>query len=134
MIDYSRYQEIPWKDKGRGWNGCDCWGLACLFLREECGVTVQDPGSYVTCRDIERVRRIAEEEKRNWVLITAPIKGDVVDLSLSERDFHVGVVVTPGWVMHIEQGGWPQIVELKSKRIFGRIRGYWRYRGSDQTS
>ena len=37
MIE-EKYLSIPYKKQGRGWDGCDCYGLARLVIKEESGV------------------------------------------------------------------------------------------------
>ena len=41
-IDYTKYFRIPFKEKGRDFNGVDCYGLVFLFLKEEFGIVMPD--------------------------------------------------------------------------------------------
>ncbi len=41
-IDYIKYFRIPFKEKGRDFNGVDCYGLVFLFLKEEFGIVMPD--------------------------------------------------------------------------------------------
>ncbi len=38
MRRFERYLAIPFKDKGRGFDGCDCWGLVWLIYKTELGI------------------------------------------------------------------------------------------------
>jgi len=130
--DYTKYLAIPWKDKGRDYSGCDCWGLVRLFLKDDCGLDLAAlDGDYATARDVQAVRELADREKARWIPIKPQNaqKGDVVELSLSRADYHVGVMINEKMVLHIEHGSWPVIALLGGKRIRGRLRGIFRYVG-----
>jgi len=133
MTDDTKYLAIPWKEKGRDYKGCDCWGLVRLFLKDDCGLDLASlDGDYTHCRNIGEIRRLVQERKKDWTLIEPPEadRGDVVELSLSPRDYHVGIMISPRMVLHIEEGDWPTIQSISGKRIKGRLRGIWRYAGA----
>lgn len=72
MIDYAKYLSIPYKQLGRDVSGCDCWGLLCLVIKNEYGITIPD----------DRVaRRIGEDKitylSQDFDVVTAPEAGVV---------------------------------------------------------
>jgi cell wall-associated NlpC family hydrolase len=136
MDGVEKYLGIPFKDKGRDFSGCDCWGLVRLFLLGEFGIEIDSLWeSYAHCRDIESIKKLVEEEKTRWMPVEGPEnKGDVLDLSLSKRDFHVGVLAAPGRILHVERGGFSRLDPETSQMICRRVRGRWRHaalRGRD---
>ena len=40
--DFSKYISIPYKHRGRDFNGCDCLGLVILTYKEELGIILPD--------------------------------------------------------------------------------------------
>jgi len=40
--DFSKYIDIPYKHRGRDFNGCDCLGLVILIYKEELGIILPD--------------------------------------------------------------------------------------------
>ena len=112
------YIGIPFLDLGRDRQGCDCWGLVRLVLGEQ--AETQLP-SLATCYASEDnaagVRDAIEAERRSgaWHPIDAGDEQpfDVVEMSGAARvpgsgwmfgPLHVGVVVTSGWLLHVERG------------------------------
>ena len=130
MNDYSRYLKIPWKDKGRDFSGCDCWGWARLFANYECGLAIKDI-SYSSCKNVHELQRIAGIEQQKWCTIDLSDvrKGDFVDLSREGRDYHIGVMVTDKLIGHLEVNAFPVLVNKNSFKIRNRIKGVWRYVG-----
>lgn len=100
MFDWSPYNVIPWAEKGRDEEGCDCWGWIRLVYARELGIDVpsfaseyqsnfhpQDTGSTILAHLPE------------WSEVEAPAD---MDLALYWNDApewpsHVGIVDGP-WV------------------------------------
>jgi len=84
------YIGIPYKIGGRDRSGCDCWGLACLILRERYG---NDIDRYIYS-DVEDGYEIIKREKKYYEKIDGePIPGDLVLFKMMGKYFHIGVVV-----------------------------------------
>ncbi len=129
MRDLSRYCAIKFTEKGEGWHGCDCWGLVRLFYQEELGIELDDfRNLYSGVRDMASILAIAEEQRKKWRKVFGERQvGDVVEIPLGKRNYHVGVIAAPGWVLHIEEGGFGQAVPITSQRIARRIEATWRH-------
>ena len=137
------YIGIPFVDLGRDRAGCDCWGLVRLVLGEQAGVELP---SLATCYGSEAnpagVGDAIEAERRSgaWDRIDAGGEGpfDVVEMSGAARipgpgwvfgPLHVGVVVAPGWLLHVERGTAAVLVRYREDQaIRRRVLGFWRYR------
>ncbi len=84
------YIGIPYKISGRDRSGCDCWGLACLILKERYGVNID---RYIY-KDVEDGYKIIKREKKYFEKIDSePMPGDLVLFKIMGKYFHVGVVV-----------------------------------------
>ena len=137
------YVGIPFVDLGRNRAGCDCWGLVRLVLAEQGGI---DLPSLATCYGSEAnpagVGDAIEAERRSgaWDRIDAggEVPFDVVEMSGAARTpagwvfgpLHVGVVVTPGWLLHVERGTAAVLARYREDQaIRRRVLEFWRYKG-----
>jgi len=125
--DYSKYLGIPYRARGRDFHHCDCWGLVRLFLKGEYGIELDNFTQY-SVDNLEEVKRIAEEEKENWIKVEVPDVGDVVELKIMKRDWHVGIIPFHGYVLHICNNRFSQMDKITSPLICRNIKGYWRHR------
>lgn len=139
-----RYVEcVPWREKGRGWDGCDCWGLACLAYREELGIVLPGhedaydsallsraagvPELGVLAATIARLkgdawREIAFDEAHLLDILLLPIAGEPCHVALYVGDLHI---------LHIEEGCNAVCENLREGRWHGRLRHarLFRHRG-----
>ncbi len=138
-----RYLQIPFKDGGRDWSGCDCWGLIYLIY-QEAGYNLPAYGEIGATELIQVQRQILGDKlKPNWERVgnLEESCGDVVVMTGASRIdgvvrhalVHVGLVVRPGWVIHTEQDRGPMLVAFRggSKRqeIVSRVKEIYRYVG-----
>jgi len=103
----AEYVGIPYKPHGRDRLGCDCWGLLCMIWREQLGGNLpeyegvdwyrgQKP-SVIGSDAIEyasKFRQVPIEEAR---------LGDGILMRMRGHPFHVGLVLTPGWMIHTHE-------------------------------
>jgi len=106
-MDWSRFVGLPWRDRGRGPEGYDCWGLFRLAFGAATGI---DLPSYD-----ERYRSAADRSET--ATLFAGGRGDwdeVPEGAMRELDgavfvmtgrFHIGLVVRRGLVLHMPFGG-----------------------------
>ena len=70
MIDYIG---IPYKDKGRTFNGCDCYGLLMLYYKKELGIEI--PEVHISAEQPRRsLAKYHEEISKHWEEIKTPKK------------------------------------------------------------
>lgn len=127
--DYSRYMAIPYKVRGRDFNGCDCWGLVRLFLLNEFGIEIGNHSEYCY-KDTEEIKRVVEEEKKKWDRVDVSRLGDVAEIQILKRDFHVGVLCHPGYILHICNERFSEMNKIDSPLLKRGIKAYWRYKGT----
>ncbi|MFN3827780.1 MAG: C40 family peptidase [Micavibrio sp.] len=129
----SGYIGIPFAEKGRDRDGCDCWGLVRLVLQDIYGVKDLPAytETYSDTKDTENLPRVYETEaERDWIRIDADqeLPGDVVLMRIRAVPMHVGVVIAKGWMIHVCEG-----IDSTRERYDGlewrsRIIGYFRHK------
>lgn len=74
---FERYLDIPYKDGGRDWDGCDCWGLVRLILAEERGIVLPSFSDVTDLSSFLEVRRMFKEvdSPGDWDLVNLRSRG-----------------------------------------------------------
>jgi cell wall-associated NlpC family hydrolase len=117
-------------DKGRDFEGCDCWGLVCLFNYHITGVHIPDyAGLYISADDSESVSKAIECEKGNWKEIDySGLKaGDVILLRTTEGAAHTGVNIGHNKMIHTAKGHNSVVDNFLSAKWKDRIEGFYRW-------
>lgn len=139
-----RYMAVPFRDHGRDFSGCDCFGLYLLLLAQEAKLKLSDPGvsfganpravSRAVEREIASGRwmRVAEGDGRflksmarrfDCVVMTAHVE---LNHRLVSADLHIGCALGDGRVIHTEHGAGCQLAELDDPMINNRVRAVHR--------
>lgn len=130
----NRFIDIPFKVGGRDFDGCDCWGLFALVSREVCGVELPDYGGVVWAPEADDAA-VARDAARHASLF-APVDptharaGDGLLLRMAGVPMHVGVVVCPGWMLHVEHGVGAVLEQYDAMQWKRRVLGIYRYTGN----
>lgn len=141
----SRYLGIPHRYRGRNLAGCDCWGLARLILNDRFAVDLPcfadlapDPDDF----DAIEACLLAHLRALAWRKVNPSTEttGDLVLLHVlfrdSQRGFrvaiaHLGLVLVPGTLIHVEQGGVATIARYRGdghdRVLARRIAGFRRH-------
>ena len=136
----ARFVGIPFVDLGRTIDGCDCWGLVRLVMKEQANIDLPSLATeYGSETDHRKVFDEIESERHSgeWIEVE---KGrdnqfDIVEMVSPSRldgkwDFqplHVGIVVAPGWVLHTERTVMSRLMRANDPKMMRRVIGYWRY-------
>jgi len=134
-MDFSRFIGIPFTPKGAAFEGCDCWGLCRLVLREEFGVEVADLAvDYPDLDDYRALERSAMAEQQRPV-IWQPIEfpdiepGDLLLLRLAGHPVHCGIYIGGNRMLHIfDTIGAFHVELLPGNQWHRRIMGIYRHR------
>lgn len=131
-IDVSRYMPIPFKERGRDYDGADCYGLYYLFARDEKGVQVPSYAeAYATCMDKEEISAIIRQETAStWEPIeqSEVQAGDLVVLRIAGHPWHCGVMLDRHKFLHIEIGANVCRDDVTSVRWAKRVDGFYRWK------
>jgi len=126
-----KYVGIPFKDRGRDADGCDCWGLLRLIMREGKGV---DLPSFSTVSATDHQAAAVE-------IANACMSGPWGDVPAGQaRAFdvvlmrgggrspcHVGLLVDAKRMIHVEKQGTSVVVPLTDVSVRNRIVSVWRH-------
>ena len=135
-----QYIGIPFQAHGRDRTGCDCWGLLRLVLVEQFNTNIPSfNGSTWACglSPEENARQRAElealmaENASPWRPVAAGQEraGHGILLRQMGRAMHVGLIVAPGWMLHIEQGTNSVITEYDGPLWRRKIAGFYEWAG-----
>jgi len=134
------YAGIPFADRGRTRAGCDCWGLARLIWRDRCDLRLPEGAGYATAHDPDAVAGVIQGGLApDWLTVPAgeerPYDG-VLLAGLSQvgggpvrrTPMHVGVVIVPGWLIHMQDGVGVAVEDYRNgRRLRHRVLGFYRH-------
>lgn len=128
----NRYIGIPYADKGRSIQGCDCWGLVYLVLLEQFGIRVPTyTEDYTgTHKDYSgEIESLIHNERKMWTPIPLGQEqlGDVINLRIFAKDWHTGIVIEPGRMLHTLIGHDSALEKYYFSTWKNRISGFYRH-------
>lgn len=98
---WAKYVGIPYLDKGRTDQGCDCWGLVRLVYAQELGIYLP---SWHTHDGLESIRGMLKQFLPQYRKLEGPDPFSIALFSSSVTAMHVGVMVDAGRMLHTTQG------------------------------
>lgn len=129
-----RYVGLPFAAKGRDRAGVDCWGLVRLVLAERAGLELP---AYVAGyagtapADAADIARLIAGGKADYVAVD-PAAARSLDIALFRvlgHDWHVGVIVARGWMLHVQAGIDAALERHDGAAWARRLAGVYRHRG-----
>jgi len=119
---------IPYKHRGRGYDGADCWGLDILFYRDFLNIKLPDvteeydeDWAFKSGKDY-----FIENYHKQFIKVSRPQLYDVVLFQNSRgKANHAGIILNNGKFIHMTRGGVSinrYIEEIFSKRLNGFYR------------
>jgi cell wall-associated NlpC family hydrolase len=123
---------VPFLDRGRDFNGWDCWGLVHQGYHKCYGIDL--PGyEHISAMKLEEAGEIIDKQKELWTEVTnKELPGDVIVLRFGSWPCQVGLVVKPGLMLHVESG-----IETCTERYTSAVwnkRVIGHYRHADRTN
>jgi cell wall-associated NlpC family hydrolase len=99
---------MPFVEKGRDYEGCDCFGLVWLGFRDVLGITLpkhtdeyEDAGTTTESR--AHLGGLVVTHKREWEQVKNPSPMDVVLFRLAGQPIHVGLMIDKKNFIHSEK-------------------------------
>lgn len=125
LLEFTRRAiAVPFKERGRGWDGWDCWGLVYIAYRECYGRELPDYlFGYKTTKDMRGLHDlIAKEKAAGWHKVEAPEPGDVAVLFHQGRAMHCGLYLGGDEILHCDNGPETCVEKLRAFKIEGFYR------------
>ncbi len=136
-----QYIGIPFKERGRGRDGCDCYGLCRLIWKEQFGLELPDYlTTYESAKSGKEVQATLTDNclhNPEWNLIPYGKErlGDVafmkgyykVEGKWMAADMHVGLILAPGFLIHTESGIDSSIANYHQRLFKNRIVNFYRH-------
>lgn len=122
----SKYIGIPFRDLGRDWDGCDCWGLVRLVYQNDLGITL--PMHMISERDVRAaVYALHDHANRiGWMQVEQTQDYDValMNIAVGKRIYpmHVGLVAGE-FILHACEHTDSALIRDRHSVV-----SYWRYR------
>lgn len=125
-----KYIGIPFRDGGRDWTGCDCFGLVRLVLIHEYGkeVSALDWLSGKTLEDQKNAIENGRELIPNEPIIDDYQPGDIALIRIGGVPCHVGVFIDKNRIMQIDKKSGVYIQNIEYVKREGRLEGVYRVR------
>lgn len=130
-MDSNKYIGLPFEEKGRGPSAYDCWGLLRLVFDQEFGIRLPSfTEDYVSVEDSKHISSlIAGNINDEWAEISFGDEetGDGILMTQGGIPRHVGVVVSPGFVLHTERKTGSIIEPYNSSKLRPRVMAFYRH-------
>jgi cell wall-associated NlpC family hydrolase len=129
-MNLSAYVGLPWSDGGRSHDGYDCWGLVRLVLAERLGIELPSySGAYVTAADREAVSTLIKGGMSDWRPVSAGWERPLDAVLMTEAGIprHIGIVSSPGYVLHMPPGRDSVVEPYRFGRLKMRVAGFFRH-------
>ena len=130
---------IPFKPRGRDFSGCDCGGLVLLVLKDHFDIEARDTEKEYEDGNFGRPTQaklsslgsaIDNALGDEWHPVSRENSrpGDLVIFAPRGIPCHVGLVVSPGKMIHVEEGsGQSMLSDIHGIEWGSKVKGYYRH-------
>jgi len=129
-VTFDDFVGLPYVSRGRG-PAYDCWGLVTLVYREMAATDLPSfAEAYTTAEDRDEVATLIAGHLAPWIEIPPGDERvlDCVLMSEGRALRHIGVVVKPGFLLHVASGHESRIERYHDSTFKRRVKGFFRYR------
>ena len=132
MIDLSTFIGIPYLERGRCLQGCDCWGIVKIVYSFLWGIEL--PEYPYSLSDSEKIKTAMNRPDYSWIKTNSPDKKVIAVMATNFKRNnecnHVGLFISKREMIQSTINIGSHIVNIGSDMWMKRIRGYYRY-GND---
>jgi cell wall-associated NlpC family hydrolase len=121
---------IPYKDKGRDYDGADCWGLAFLVSRDVFARTLPYLGdNYTSVLMLDEVHKTFKDTSTEFTKIAEDERqpGDLIVFRITGVPVHVGIIIDKNRMVHTLPNHNSAYERYDSVTWSKRIEGYYRW-------
>lgn len=127
------YIGLQWAPVGRAQGGVDCWGLVRLIYGEVAQIDLPAfEGVYVTAEERADIASLVADQRESgpWVEVRADQAADfdVVVFNCIGFQSHVGIICSPGLMLHATAGKLSGVERYDSGAWRYRLSGIYRHR------
>ncbi len=125
-----KYIGIPYVDRGRGFDGCDCWGLARLVYARELGIALPSyTGAYSSAEEAAEVAALLDTRNRmqTWQQVSTPRTFDLILYRHGRLSTHVAIVIDDCRMLHIQSDDAAKVESVDDPRWQARLVGFYRH-------
>lgn len=126
-MQLEKYIGLKYKEKGRDFDGVDCWGLVRLFYKNELKIDLPSFSSEYTQTDVQRIEELIAQYKEGWESTEQPEEDSIVLFRVLGSESHVGIVVNKEQFLHVRENQDSAIENFDSPFWKKRIVGYFKY-------
>lgn len=100
----NRALDVPFEEKGRSYDGWDCWGLIYVAYRDIYNIDLPlYTGEYQSTRRREELQNLISMEKTTtWELHDPHEPGDVAVVKMMGRACHTGLMLSDWNMLHVQ--------------------------------
>lgn len=126
------YVGIPYADAGATRDGCNCWGLVCLVLSEQCGIELPAYAEITANHMTEAARQMSHDcERPPWRKVECPQTFDVALMTamhgITKIVGHVGVMSGENEVLHTWRATGAVNMPISHRLIRFKLLGFYRH-------
>lgn len=128
-----RALDVPFKEKGRSYDGWDCWGLIYVAYRDIYNIDLPEgTGEYHSTRRREELQNIIARKKTEiWELHDPHEPGDVALVQMMGRNCHIGLMLKAWNMLHVQYKVGPIIEPINCSpwrcAAYDKIEGIYRH-------
>lgn len=126
-MNLNKYIGIPFVSGGREYSGCDCWGLARLFYKDELNIDLPSFSSEYTSTDSERMAELIAQYQEGWASRAQPEVGDLLLFRVFGVESHIGIYIGGSRFIHSIEGYASAVQSLESPEWKKRFVGAYTY-------